>query len=65
MNNAITMLGIGMSSLSIYLLKNKKDKYQKVNEDFIEYLHSLEDYDVDVRYEVGDGIAIVRRKENV
>lgn len=26
MNNAITMLGIGMSCLSIYLLKNKKDK---------------------------------------
>ncbi len=25
-NNAITMLGIGMSCLSIYLLKNKKDK---------------------------------------
>lgn len=25
MNNAITMLGIGMSCLSIYLLKNKKD----------------------------------------
>lgn len=26
MNNAITMLGIGMSCLAIYLLKNKKDK---------------------------------------
>ena len=26
MNNAITMLGIGLSCLSIYLLKNKKDK---------------------------------------
>lgn len=26
MNNAIAMLGIGMSCLSIYLLKNKKDK---------------------------------------
>lgn len=25
-NNAITMLGIGMSCLSIYLLKNRKDK---------------------------------------
>ena len=25
-NNAITMLGIGISCLSIYLLKNKKDK---------------------------------------
>lgn len=25
MNNAITMLGIGLSCLSIYLLKNKKD----------------------------------------
>ena len=25
-NNAITMLGIGLSCLSIYLLKNKKDK---------------------------------------
>lgn len=25
-NDAITMLGIGMSSLSIYLLKNKKEK---------------------------------------
>lgn len=27
MNDAITMLGIGMSCVSIYLLKNKKDKY--------------------------------------
>lgn len=26
MNNAFTMLGIGLSCLSIYLLKNKKDK---------------------------------------
>ena len=26
MNNAITILGIGMSCLAIYLLKNKKDK---------------------------------------
>jgi len=26
MNNAITMLGIGMSCLAIYLLKNKNDK---------------------------------------
>ena len=26
MNNAITMLGVGLSCLSIYLLKNKKDK---------------------------------------
>ena len=26
MNNAITMLGIGVSCLSIYLLKNKNDK---------------------------------------
>ena len=26
MNNAITMLGIGISCLAIYLLKNKKDK---------------------------------------
>ena len=26
MNNAITLLGIGMSCLSIYLLKNKNDK---------------------------------------
>lgn len=25
MNSAITMLGIGLSCLSIYLLKNKKD----------------------------------------
>ena len=26
MNNAITLLGIGISCLSIYLLKNKNDK---------------------------------------
>ena len=27
MNNAITMLGIGLSCLSIYSLKNKKGKW--------------------------------------
>ena len=54
-----------LEDLWVDAVQKKKDKYQKVNEDFIEYLHSLEDYDVDVRYEVGHGIAIVRRKENV
>ena len=64
-NGTIIVDNMNLEDLWVDAVQKKKDKYQKVNEDFIEYLHSLEDYDVDVRYEVGDGIAIVRRKENV
>ena len=64
-NGTIIIDNMNLEDLWVDAVQKKKDKYQKVNEDFIEYLHSLEDYDVDVRYEVGDGIAIVRRKENV
>lgn len=61
-NGTIIIDNMNLEDLWVDAVQKKKDKYQKVNEDFIEYLHSLEDYDVDVRYEVGDGIAIVRRK---
>lgn len=64
-NGTIIVDNMNLEDLWVDAVQKKKDKYQKVNEDFIEYLRSLEDYDVDVRYEVGDGIAIVRRKENV
>ena len=64
-NGTIIIDNMNLEDLWVDAVQKKKDKYQKVNEDFIEYLRSLEDYDVDVRYEVGDGIAIVRRKENV
>jgi predicted O-methyltransferase YrrM len=64
-NGTIIIDNMNLEDLWVDAVQKKKDKYQKVNEDFIEYLHSLEDYDVDVRYDVGDGIAIVRRKENV
>ena len=56
---------MNLEDLWIDALQKKKEKYQKVNEDFINYLYSLKDFEVEVKYDIGDGIAIVRRRENV
>lgn len=64
-NGTIIIDNMNLEDLWIDAVQKKKEKYQKVNEEFIDYLHTLKDFDVDVRYEIGDGIAIVRRKTNV
>ncbi len=62
-NGTIIIDNMNLEDLWIDANEKKKEKYQKVNEDFIEYLQSLNDFEVDIKYEIGDGIAIVRRKE--
>lgn len=56
---------MNLEDLWIDAAEKKKEKYQKVNEDFISYLYSLENFIVDVKYDIGDGIAIVRKKNNI
>lgn len=63
LNGTIIIDNMNLEDLWIDANEKKKEKYQKVNEDFIEYLQSLKDFDVNIKYEIGDGIAIVRRKE--
>lgn len=64
-NGTIIIDNMNLEDLWIDALQKKKEKYQKVNEDFINYLYSLKDFEVEVKYDIGDGIAIVRRRENV
>jgi len=64
-NGVIVIDNMNLEDLWIDAAEKKKEKYQKVNEDFIEYLKSLTDYDVKLDFNLGDGVAIVRRKKNV
>ena len=61
-NGIIIVDNMNLEDLWIDADERKKEKYQKVNEEFIAYLKSLEDYDVIVKYDIGDGIAIARRR---
>lgn len=64
-NGVIVIDNMNLEDLWIDAAEKKKEKYQKVNENFIEYLKSLTDYDVKLDFNLGDGVAIVRRKKNV
>lgn len=62
-NGTIVIDNMNLEDLWVDAAEKKKEKYQKVNEDFIEYLKSLNDFEVQFDFNLGDGIALVRRKK--
>ena len=44
------------------ILGKKKEKYDQANKEFIDYINSLEEYNVHVYENIGDGIAVLTKK---
>ena len=53
---------MNLDDLWIDANKDKKEEYDLVNQEFKKYILSLEDYDVKIYDEIGDGIAVLIKK---
>ena len=53
---------MNLDDLWIDAKKEKKEKYDLVNKEFKDYIKTLNDYEVNVYDDIGDGIAVLKRK---
>ena len=53
---------MNLDDLWIDAKKEKKEKYDLVNKEFKEYILTLKDYEVNIYDDIGDGIAVLKRK---
>ena len=51
-----------LDDLWINANKKKKEKYDLANEEFKKYILSLEEYEVNIYDDIGDGIAVLKKK---
>ena len=53
---------MNLDDLWIDAKKEKKEEYDLVNKEFKEYILTLKDYEVNIYDDIGDGIAVLKRK---
>lgn len=53
---------MNLQDLWIKINVKKREKYNRINEDFKNYILSLEDYNVEIYDDIGDGIAVINKK---
>ena len=53
---------MNLDDLWVDAKKEKKEKYDLVNKEFKDYIKTLNDYEVNVYDDIGDGIAVLKRK---
>lgn len=61
-NGTIVIDNMNLDDLWIDAKASKKEKYDLVNKEFKEYILTLKDYDVAIYDDIGDGIAVLRKK---
>ena len=64
LNNFGTIIidNMNLDDLWVDAKKEKKEKYDLVNKEFKEYILTLKDYEVNIYDDIGDGIAVLKRK---
>ena len=64
LNNFGTIIidNMNLDDLWVDAKKEKKEEYDLVNKEFIEYILTLKDYEVNIYDDIGDGIAVLKRK---
>ena len=64
LNNKGTIIidNMNLDDLWIDAKKEKKEKYDLVNKEFKDFIKTLNDYEVNVYDDIGDGIAVLKRK---
>lgn len=64
LNNFGTIIidNMNLDDLWIDAKKEKKEEYDLVNKEFKEYILTLKDYEVNIYDDIGDGIAVLKRK---
>ena len=53
---------MNLNDLWIKINVKKRAQYDKANQEFKDYIYSLEDYEVNVYDDIGDGIAVLTKK---
>lgn len=53
---------MNLDDLWVDAKKEKKEEYDLVNKEFKEYILTLKDYEVNIYDDIGDGIAVLKRK---
>ena len=53
---------MNLDDLWVDAKKEKKEKYDLVNKEFKDYIKTLNDYEVNIYDNIGDGIAVLKRK---
>ena len=63
-NNFGTIIidNMNLDDLWVDAKKEKKEEYDLVNKEFKEYILTLKDYEVNIYDDIGDGIAVLKRK---
>lgn len=61
-NGSIIVDNMKLDDLWINANKKKKEKYDQANKEFIDYILSLKEYEVSVYEDIGDGIAVLKKK---
>ncbi len=61
-NGTIVIDNMNLDDLWIDAKKEKKEKYDLVNKEFKEYILSLDNYEVNIYDDIGDGIAVLSKK---
>lgn len=61
-NGTIIIDNMNLDDLWIDAKKEKKEKYDLVNKEFKEYILSKDEYEVHIYDDIGDGIAVLKRK---
>ena len=64
LNNFGTIIidNMNLDDLWIDAKKEKKEEYDLVNKEFKKYILTLKDYEVNIYDDIGDGIAVLKRK---
>lgn len=64
LNNFGTIIidNMNLDDLWVDAKKEKKEEYDLVNKEFKEYILTLKDYEVNIYDDIGDGIAVLKRK---
>ena len=53
---------MNLDDLWVDAKKEKKEEYDLINKEFKEYILTLKDYEVNIYDDIGDGIAVLKRK---
>lgn len=61
-NGTIIIDNMNLDDLWVDAKKEKKEKYDLVNKEFKEYILSKDEYEVHIYDDIGDGIAVLKRK---
>ena len=64
LNSKVTIIidNMNLDDLWVDAKKEKKEKYDLVNKEFKDYIKTLNDYEVNVYDDIGDGISVLKRK---